>query len=181
MRTKSAGRSRIIGVLIAVCVAMGLSAVPGVAAAGDTSVTPFVDCYRKNTDGSYTVILGYTNTSANMSNIPYGSRNTMYPAKFHGLQPTKSKPGTQRGVFSITATEADLSSNPRWVLDGTTLSYPALSSAPECPPPTALPALGNGTGLAIALVGGGLFGVVFVRRMIRRATAPVTAPADATA
>ena len=177
MRTKTTGRSRMLGVLIAVCVAVGLMAVPGVAAAAQPQVTPFVDCYRQNTDGSYTVVLGYTSTQKYTTTIGHGANNEIYPARYTGAQPTVFEPGTHRGVFSLQVSAADVRSF-RWELDRTTLTSSSASSAPTCPPPTPLPALGNGTGLAIALAAGGVFGVFFVRRVIRRATAPAPARAD---
>lgn len=164
-------RSRSVGVLVAVCVAVLLSAVPGVAAAAPSgTVTPFVDCYRANSDGSLTLVLGYTNRDR-QTTIPYGSRNMLYPATLQGAQPKKFLPGTQRGAFSVRLSRADLSADPRWQLDGRTLDYSAASSSTECSPSTPLPALGNGTGLAAALLAGGAFGVFFVRRLLRRAAA----------
>jgi len=166
-------RPRSLAALIAVCFAVLLSAVPGVASAAPPSrVTPLVDCYTTNADGTYTVIFGYSNTSKTATTIAYGSQNIMYPSKFQGSQPTVFQPGTQQGVFSIVATQADVYANARWELDGRTVDQRAVSSAPLCSPSTPLPAIGNGTGLAIVLVAGGAFGVLFVRRLIRRTSAP---------
>jgi hypothetical protein len=173
--TGTAGRAvrrpRALAVVLAVCVAVLLSAVPGVAAAAPT-VAPIVDCYRANSDGSYTIVLGYTNPFSKTTNIPYGPRNIIHPAKFQKSQPTQFRAGTKHGVFSVRATEADLYANARWELDGNTLAYWSASSVTECSPSTPLPALGNGAGLALALVAGGGFGVLFVRRLIRRSVAP---------
>ncbi|RBY93898.1 hypothetical protein DQ244_00515 [Blastococcus sp. TBT05-19] len=157
-----------LGVLVAVCVAVGLSAVPGVAAAAPAQVAPFVDCYRENTDGTYTVVFGYSNTYKASTTIRYGVDNRISPTAYQGAQPQSFSVGTHRGVFSLTVKAADVSTF-RWELDRTTLTYWSASSAPQCAPSTPLPLLGNGTGLAIALVAGGVFGVLFVRRMIRRA------------
>jgi hypothetical protein len=166
-------RPRSLAVLLAVCFAVWLSAVPGVAAAAPpTSVKPLLDCYRTNTDGSITVVLGYTNPSTNTTAIPYGSRNIMHPSKLQGSQPTQFLAGTHKGVLSLEVTQADLDANARWVLDGNTLDYRAAAgSATECAPSTPLPALGNGAGIAAVLLAGGAFGVWFVRRVIRRSAA----------
>jgi hypothetical protein len=164
-------RPRSLAVLLAVCFAVWLSAVPG-AASATTVVTPFVDCYRVNSDGSYSIVLGYTNTNTRTTTIPYGTRNVAYPAKYQGAQPTQFKPGTQRGVFSVVITQADMYANPRWVLEGYTLDYTKVGSMTACSPSTPLPALGNGAGFALVLVAGGAFGVCFVRRAIRRSAAP---------
>jgi hypothetical protein len=163
-------RRRSLAVLLAVCFAVWLSTVPGVASA-TPAVTPFVDCYRMNADNSLIVVLGYTNTSNKTTTIPYGTRNVAYPAKYQGAQPTQFLAGTKRGVFSVTITQADMNANPRWVLDGYTLDYTKVTSWTQCSPSTPLPALGNGAGFALVLVGGGAFGVWFVRRVIRRSAA----------
>jgi hypothetical protein len=166
-------RPRSLAVLLAVCFAVWLSAVPGVAAAAPpTSVKPLLDCYRTNADGSFTVVVGYTNPSTSTTAIPYGSRNIMHPSKFQGSQPTQFLAGTHHGVLSLEVTQADLDAHARWVLDGNTLDYRAAAgSSTECAPSTPLPALGNGAGFALVLVAGGAFGVWFVRRVIRRSTA----------
>jgi hypothetical protein len=168
-------RPRSLAVLLAVCFAVWLSAVPGVASATPT-VTPFVDCYRMNPDGSLIVVLGYTNTADKTTTIPYGTRNAGYPAKYQGTQPTQFKAGTQRGVFSVTITRADMNANPRWVLEGYTLDYTKVTSWTECSPSTPLPALGNGVGIALVLVGGGAIGVWFVRRDPPLRRSRLTAP-----
>ncbi|WP_097184263.1 hypothetical protein [Blastococcus haudaquaticus] len=169
MSAEPTRRTRSLGVLVVVCLAVLLSAVPGVASAA--TVTPFVDCYRANANGTITVVLGYTNPNTRNTAIPLGTRNSITPTKFQGAQPTVFKPGTQRGVFSITATQADMWANPRWVLDGNTLDQWSAGSVAQCSPSTPLPAIGNGTGLAVALLAGGAFGVFFVRRLRRRAAA----------
>ena len=165
-------RPRSLAVILAVCFAVWLSAVPGAASATPV-ITPFVDCYRVNTDGSYTIVLGYTKTTSGTTNIPLGTRNTAYPAKFHGLQPTQYKAGTQRGVFSVKITQADMYSNPRWVLDGYVLDYTKVSAMTACSPSTPLPALGNGAAVALVLVAAGAFGVFWMRRHGDRSAVPV--------
>jgi hypothetical protein len=154
-----------------VCVAVLLSAVPGIAAAAPPkAVVPFVDCYQPNTDGTYTVVLGYTNPNDKTMTIPHGSKNMLTPSSLQGAQPKKFLPGTQRGAFSVKVRPADLSAGAGWRLDGFTLGYPAAASAKQCSPSTPLPALGNGAGIAIVLVAGGLVGALVVRRVLRRAT-----------
>jgi len=165
-------RPRSLAVILSVCFAVWLSAVPGAASATPV-VTPFVECYTVNSDGSYSIVLSYTKTTSGTTNIPLGTRNMAYPAKFQGIQPTQFKAGTWRGVFSVKITQADMYSNPRWVLDGYTLDYYAVGSMTACSPSTPLPALGNGAGFALVLVAGGGVGVWFGRRVIRRSAAPV--------
>jgi hypothetical protein len=171
MSAKPTRRGRTLGVLVAVCLAVLLSSVPGVAAANSGTVRPVVDCYRLNSNYTVTIVVGYVNPNNGTKNIPLGTRNTITPAKFHGVQPTSFKAGTQRGAFSVVLTQADLNSTSSWTLDGNTLNYATVGNMQECSPSTPLPAIGNGTVLAVALLAGGGFGVWFVRRQIRRAPA----------
>jgi hypothetical protein len=166
-------RQRRLAVLVAVCSAVWLSAVPGVATgAPPMSVTPFVDCYRAEPDGTLTIVLGYTNTWKNETTLGWGSRNSLHPSQYHRSQPKEFLTGTQHGVFSLRLSASDLDAGARWELDRTTLDFSSARSASECSPSTPLPALGNGAGLALVLVAGGAFGVWFVRRVIRRSAAP---------
>jgi hypothetical protein len=166
-------RPRSLTVLLAVCFAVWLSAVPGVAAAAPPmSVTPFVDCFRAEPDGTFTIVLGYTNTWKNETTMGWGSRNSLHPSQYHRSQPKEFLTGTQHGAFSLRLSASELD-DARWELDRTTLELSAASAAPECSPSTPLPALGNGAGFALVLVAGGAFGVWFVRRVIRRSAAPV--------
>ena len=164
-------RPRSLAVLLAVCVAVLLSAVPGTASAAPPDVTPFVDCFRVNSDGSHTFVFGYTNANDKRSTIPYGHKNVLDPSQFQRAQPKYFLAGTHRGVFSLRLSAADLAAGPRWVLDGKTLDLRSAGSAAQCSPSTPLPALGNGAGLALVLVAGGVFGVFFVRRSIRGSAA----------
>ncbi len=173
-------RPRSLAALIAVCCAVLLSSAPGVASAVTGEVTPFVDCYTTNSDGTRTVVLGYTNVAEETITIGHGDKNTIVPSRFQGSQPKHFVPGTQRGAFSLRLTRADLAGDARWELDRTTLDLSAVTSADACSPSTPLPSLGNGTGLAVVLVAGGAFGGFFVRRVIRRAGAsgPEAEPAS---
>jgi len=167
-------RPRSLTVLLAVCFAVWLSAVPGIAAAAPPmSVTPFVDCYREDPDGTLTIVLGYTSTWKKATTIGWGSRNSLYPAQYHRSQPKQFVTGTQHGVLALRLSASDLAAGARWELDRTTLDFSSARSASECSPSTPLPALGNGAGFAVVLVAGGAFGVWFVRRVIRRSAAPV--------
>jgi hypothetical protein len=166
-------RPRSLAVLVAVCSALWLSAVPGVAAAAPPmSVTPFVDCYRENPDGTLTIVLGYTSTWKKATTIGWGSRNSLYPSQYHRSQPKQFLTGTQHGVLALRLTASDLDAGARWELDRTTLDFSSARSASECSPSTPLPALGNGAGLALVLFAGGAVGVWFVRRAARRSAAP---------
>jgi hypothetical protein len=165
-------RPRTLAVLLAVCFALWMSALPGVAAAAPPmSVTPFVDCYRANPDGSLTIVLGYTSTWKKETTIGWGSRNALHPSQFHRSQPKQFLTGTQHGAFSLQLSASDLAAGARWELDRTTLTFSSAVSASECSPSTPLPALGNGTGIAAVLVAAGAFGIFSVRRLVRRSAA----------
>jgi hypothetical protein len=154
--------------LVVVFLAFLVCAAPGVASAAPaSSVTPFLDCVRENRDGSYTVVLGYSNNGSRTS-IPHGSRNFVYPYEFQGDQPTQFLTGTQRGVFAVTVSGYAVLAF-RWEVDDRTVNFWSFLSARECSPSTPLPVLGNGAGIAVVLVVGGLVGIYVVRRVVRRA------------
>ena len=153
-------------VLVAVVAVGALVAAPGAASARGT-VVPLLDCVLTNGDGSWTAVFGYENTSSSPVRIPTGARNKVTPVTHGTPQPTTFQPGTHRGAFTVTVPRG---AGPMWHLDGTNLTA-RLGTAPACPPSTQMPAEGNGTGTAIALVAAGLVGAVCVHRARRRAPA----------
>ncbi len=166
--------------LVAVIALIGLLASPGTAlAVGE--VTPVLDCVRKNTNGTYTAVLGYSNKASVPITIPVGSRNKVEPASQNGRQPTTFQPGTQRGAFTMTLTSNEyMRSGNYWAIDGN-IAYVGQVLAPGaaiCPTSTELPEEGNGTGPAIGLAAAGVVGAVLVHRARKRALA-VTGRDDA--
>ena len=161
------------GALVAVIALIGLVAAPGTASAAATyTVKPVLNCYKENADDSWTVVVGYVNSSRKTVDIPRGAHNQAYPSKFASLPPTSFKPGTVNGAFTTTVSQADLNAGARWVLDGFTLDYRAAAGASRvCPASTELPAQGNGLGPAIGLAVAGVVGAVLVHRATRRARA----------
>ena len=167
--------------LVAVIAAIGLFALPGTAlAVGE--VTPVLDCVRKNSDSTYTAVLGYTNRASVPITLPAGSRNKVAPASQNGRQPTTFQPGTQRGAFTMTLTAAEYTrSGNYWAIDGN-IAYVGQVLAPNatiCPASTELPEEGNGTGPAIGLAAAGVVGAVLVQRANRRARAAAESRGDA--
>jgi hypothetical protein len=154
---------------------LGLVAGPlsgtGVAAAETRSVTPVIECVILHPGGGYTAVLGYDNPSTGTVTVPVGPENKITPASAVGGQPDTFLPGRQRGVFSLTV--ANGTPTLRWTLDGSTASVQPREST--CPPPTEMPADGNGTGLAIGLGAAGLVGWLVVRRTQRRTAAAAVA------
>ncbi|MGR6966265.1 hypothetical protein ACU610_17530 [Geodermatophilus sp. URMC 61] len=159
--------------LVAVIALIGLVASPGMASAtGTYTVKPVLNCYKENADDSWTVVVGYVNSSRKTTSIPRGAHNQAYPSKFASLPPTSFKPGTVNGAFTAKVSLADLYAGARWVLDGYTLDYrAAASSSRVCPSSTELPAQGNGLGPAIGLGVAGVVGAVLVVRANRRTRA----------
>jgi hypothetical protein len=150
--------------LVAVVAVVALVATPGAASARGT-VVPLLDCVVTDEDGSWTAVFGYRNTASSRVHIPTGPRNKVTPATVGTPQPTTFQPGTHRGVFTVPVPRG---AGPMWHLDGTNLAA-RLGTATACPPSTQMPAEGNGTGAAIALVAAGLAGAVAVQRARRRA------------
>lgn len=159
--------------LVAVIALIGPVAVPGVASAAATyTVKPVLNCYKENPDRSWTVVVGYVNSSRTTVSIARGGDNQAFPSKFATLPPTSFKPGTVNGAFTAKVSVSDLYAGARWVLDGYTLDYRAAAgSSSVCPSSTELPEEGNGTGPAIALAAAGVVGGVLVHRAKRRASA----------
>lgn len=183
-RSSTARRLRVRAVHIAVVVliaAVALVATPGIAAAqnGNQSVKPTLDCIRKNSDGTYTAILGYNNTGSAPESIPVGTWNKLDPAKANGPLPTVFQPGQKRGVVTVTLTHDEWMGGPYWYIDGAFVffgfGWTRTSLATTCPSSTELPAEGNGTGMVITLAAAGLVGGVMVHRASRRARAYATA------
>ena len=158
--------------LVAAIGLVGLVALPGTASAtGTHTVEPVLNCYEENPDGSWTVVVGYVNSSRTTVDIPRGPGNQAFTSKFASLPPTSFRPGTVNGAFTAVVGLADLYAGARWVLDGYTLDYRAAASSPVCPSSTELPAQGNGLGPAIGLAAAGVVGAVCVLRIRARGTA----------
>lgn len=167
-RPTGARRPRTVAVLLAVLAAVALSLVPGSASA-TYRITPLADCYADNGNGTYTVVLGYKNSTSQTITIPAGDNNTFSPSKYNSSLPTRFKPGEQHGVAKVTITQAELNSGPSWYVDGNRLSTSNASSATVCSA-SQLPMLANGAAVVLMVLLAGAVGVVVVRRQ-RRVTA----------
>jgi hypothetical protein len=167
--------------LAAALAVLSLTPVPASATPSwKTSVTPLLDCVQQNRDGSYTAVVGYSSSYSTTVSIPRGSNNHITPSTYDGPQPTVFRPGTQHGVFAVTVSGHDAAyANPTWYVDGNSLSGWGVSLSASCPLPTQLPAQGNDTGAAIALLAAGLLGVLVVVRLRRRALAAAVPAAAA--
>jgi hypothetical protein len=141
-----------------------LSAGPAAAAPAD-SLTPLVDCIVTNDDGSWTAVLGYVNGGSSTVSIPVGRDNKITPDRAGNVLPTRFEPGRHRGAGSVTV---DRGAGAVWHLGDDQFKIRS-TSAKACPPPTEMPAEGNGTGIVVALGAAGVIGAVFVRGNRRRA------------
>jgi hypothetical protein len=167
-RRRIAARLAAVGALTA----LSLLGAPGAASAAGT-VTPLLDCVVTNSNGTLTEIFGYANTTGQAQSFAYGYNNVITPARFDRVQPTTYYSGTYHGVFKVTVSLFDFLFLPSWRLNGDTIDFTDLTGS-SCPPATAMPSEGNGTGPALGLLAAGVFGAVVVRRAVRRAGKAVT-------
>jgi hypothetical protein len=133
---------------------------------GSVVVFPVLNCVQTGSNGAYTAVLGYKNTSSATYTIT-GDYNVISPSTYNGRQPTVFKPGTYTGVFSVPVSSGTL----YWTLGNTKLTI-SRTSTPACPAGTSLPADGNGTGVVGALAVAAVLGALVVRRARRRAAVP---------
>ena len=119
--------ARVGAVVVAAGAVLGMG---GVAVAA--TVQPFVSCHWQNPDGSITVAVGYTNSSASTLTYPIGALNYVTPAPQDRGQPTVFLAGTHNNVWAPTMTQADLSSGADWVVNGYSVST-GVGSLPACP------------------------------------------------
>jgi hypothetical protein len=169
-RVTGRGRRRLRSGLLAIAVLAVIALAPGQASASSPSVTPLLDCVQQNRDGSYTAVLGYSSSYPGTTSIPRGSRNHLTPARYDGQQPTSYSAGTHHGVFAVSVSQQDaFHASPTWHLDGHLLRADLDTRvSASCPVPTQLPAEGNGTGAAIALVLAGVVAALVLVRARRR-------------
>ena len=163
-RRRTAVRIGVAGLVAATAVV----ASPGTALAAGT-ITPLLDCWTVS-GSTTTLVLGYSNTKSKAATYDVGgSSNSWTPAKYNGRQPDTFEVGTFHGSYSVTMASSDVATA-TWTLGSTVLDVSdAKAATGTCPPGTSLPASGNGTGAAIALVAAGGLGVLLVHRARRRA------------
>ncbi|MEX2583294.1 MAG: hypothetical protein WD766_08465 [Gemmatimonadota bacterium] len=81
------------------------------------AVSPFMEGWYANDDGSFTISFGYLNRNREeVVRIPIGTRNLIEPARFSGMQPTVFLPGRNRGVFTVTIPAADPDAQLLWTI-----------------------------------------------------------------
>jgi len=168
-------RTAVRTALAALAAALVLLVTPaGAQAATTATITPTVSCYINNSDGSSSVLLGWTSTYSGSQTIAYGTRNVLTPSRYQGKQPTVFASGSHPGAFYVTVAASDIG-YVGWTLNGTSLAYGTPVDA--CPAGTTLPATGNGTGIAVALLVAGGIGALTLRRVRARTAAAPTATA----
>ncbi|SDN50738.1 hypothetical protein SAMN05660199_00156 [Klenkia soli] len=184
-RPRAGGRWSARSALVAVLSVVAMALAPGLASAATApapapaagTVKPVVNCYTDNKDGTYTAVLGYTNSGSTTREIAVGPANKTDPTAWQSKVPTSFKPGTNNGVASVVLTQAQANgqSPASWTLDGTTLNVSNVGNVPVCTA-SQMPMLANGAALLGGLVAAALVGVVVIRRLQRQAgVAPVGA------
>jgi hypothetical protein len=168
-------RRLVAAALVAAVVAVLIAALPGTAAAAPPQVVPLVNCYYPHSDGSVTVVFGYTSTYSSTRTIPRGTRNYTTPASYGTKMPTTFKPGTNNGVATVRVAAGDLTPTTGWYLDGSSLNYLTAAYAVGVCTQAQLPALANGAAIVVALLLAGAAGVLVVRR-VRRVALRSTVP-----
>ena len=145
---------------------MLMLAVPATAFADQPTVSVKVNCVVVNSNGTFSALFDYTNTSSTQVLIKGGPDNSV-TAPFNGTQPTSFSPGTVTDAF--TATNAAAGSSVTWTLHGNNVATANAHSTP-CNT-TSMPQEGNGLGLVFALILAGLAGTFVVRRVVSRVAA----------
>jgi hypothetical protein len=125
------------------------------------TVTPAVNCITTHTDGTFTALFGYTNSSgATVTLSKGGPDNSISPSNLDGPQPDTFASGTTYGAFSVTVPAGGTAT---WTLHGNRQAVASASSL-SCGPPVSMPQDGNGFGVIIMLVIAAAVGVVTVLR-----------------
>ncbi len=142
---------------------LGVLWAPGASAAdaAKKSLTPFVDCYFLNADGTVTVSIGVTSTNATTVTVPVGGENKVTnvaaAVKDDLGQPTVFLPGTRRNVWAPTVTMRDIDKGADWELTGNKVQLAAsVTSCSEKPVPAEGNALAVLAFAAVVTVAGAL-------------------------
>ena len=141
---------------------------------GPVVVFPVLNCIQAGTNGAFTAVLGWKNTSSSTYTIT-GDYNVITPSSYNGKQPTVFKPGTYNGAFSLAVASGTTA---YWTLGSTKITI-GRNSASACPKDTQMPADGNGTGAAAALGVAAVAGALIVKRARRRMAGPTQETVDA--
>lgn len=108
---------------------------------------------------SFVVYFAYTN-DGDPTTIPIGPQNSLTPSSLNGTPPTSFVSGTVSNAFSVVVPKLETAT---WTLDGVSVT----EDQTQCSD-TTLSQDPYGFGLIIAVAGGGLFGVIYIRRLARR-------------
>jgi hypothetical protein len=86
------------------------------------TVTPFMNCYWDNGDGTVTVSVGYTSTNAGTVTIPVGPDNRVTPGAANRGQPTTFLHGTQNNAWAVTVGYAEIANDVNWYVTGNSVT-----------------------------------------------------------
>jgi hypothetical protein len=149
---------RVAGLTIAAGAVVVAGAGPA-AAAG--TVTPTVQCVFHNTDGSYSAVFGYVNSSTAVT-LAIGATNSFAPIPADRGQGTAFAAGTHISVLVTNFTTGNLV----WTLDTHTVT--ANSSTTACASNPNLPVSAGSPAGLVFLIGGSVIAVGFMgRRKVR--------------
>ncbi|MDX6254970.1 MAG: hypothetical protein QOJ11_1304 [Frankiales bacterium] len=141
------------------------------AALAASPVTPFVSCFWANTDGSYTVSVGYTNSGSTTVTYAVGALNYVTPAPQDRGQPTLFLPGTHNNVWAPTLSAADFAGGANWFVNGVAVNVATFVPCTSKPVGVSGSSAGY-LGATGAIVGAGALMLASPRR--RRALARTT-------
>jgi hypothetical protein len=159
-------RLRAAAATAAVTAGLVLAAPASAMAAG--TVTPSASCYWANSDGSFTVSVGYNNTGATVS-YPVGPLNYVTPSPQDRGQPTTFLAGNHQNIWAPTIPATDFSGGANWVVNGVSVDVSTFTACSSKPVNVSGSTSGY-LGATGAVVGIGLYILKSPRR--RRALAP---------
>lgn len=151
--------ARVAAVAIGLTMAGLFMAPAAQAAAPSRSLTPVLNCYWDNSDGTITAALGVRSTNAGQVTVAIGNDNRFAPGAADRGQPTTFQPGQQNNLFVITVSYAEVAAGLNWTLTGNTVDIDNAAACSKKP----VPADGNSLavmafGAVAALVGAVAFG-----------------------
>jgi hypothetical protein len=136
------------------------------------SITPLINCYWANADGTTTFSIGYRSTNAGVATVDISSDNRFHPSQNDDRgQPTSFDPGTHNNVFAVTVTAHELDDDIQWELLDNKVDVATSTKCAKKP----VPEFGNA---AVLFFGGGLLVVAMLVigfGLGRTRRAPVTA------
>lgn len=153
--------ARAAALMAAFSLAAVVAASPAAAAPSPTPPRPTADCIILGDNSTFQAVFGYEKGKGT-TDVPIGSKNTLTPSSFNGVQPTHFVQGWQPAQFATSAVA--IANSVSWTINGWTAT--ADRRTPTCGQEISLPAEGNGVGAVLVLAGSVLLSTLLYR--IRR-------------